>query len=93
MDFNDVFSLRRPQNAISGLSSGLQSAGKGILAGTAALVAAPILGARQEGTSGFFKGLGAGLVSAVVLPTVGVGVGAAQIVRGIVNTPEAGTDA
>jgi hypothetical protein len=33
--------------------------------------------------------LGAGLVSAVVLPTVGGCVGAAQIVRGICNTPEA----
>ena len=52
-------------------------------------MAAPVIGARQEGTSGFFKGLGAGLVSAVVLPTVGVTVGATQVVRGIVNTPEA----
>ena len=78
MDFNDVFSLRRPQNAMSGLSSGLQSAGKGVLAGAAALIAAPAIGAKAEGATGFFKGLGAGLVSAVVLPVVGVGVGATQ---------------
>ncbi|EEH54511.1 uncharacterized protein MICPUCDRAFT_34846 [Micromonas pusilla CCMP1545] len=89
LDFNDVFSLRRPQNAMSGLSSGLQSAGKGVLAGAAALIAAPAIGAKAEGATGFFKGLGAGLVSAVVLPVVGVGVGATQIVRGIANTPEA----
>ncbi len=30
-----------------------------------------------------------GLVGAVVLPVVGVGVGAAQIVRGVANTPSA----
>ena len=89
MDFNDVFSLRRPQNVLSGVSSGLQSAGKGILAGTAALVAAPVLGARAEGATGFVKGLGAGILSAAVLPTVGVAVGATQVVRGIINTPEA----
>jgi hypothetical protein len=33
MDFNDVFSMRRPQNVMAGVSSGLQSVGKGILAG------------------------------------------------------------
>ena len=63
---------------MSGLSSGLQSAGKGVLAGAAALIAAPAIGAKAEGATGFFKGLGAGLVSAVVLPVVGVGVGATQ---------------
>ena len=31
----------------------------------------------------------AGLIGAVVLPVVGVGVGAAQIVRGVANTPSA----
>jgi len=30
-----------------------------------------------------------GLIGAVVLPVVGVGVGAAQIVRGVANTPSA----
>jgi hypothetical protein len=59
------------------------------LAGTAALCAAPILGARQEGGVGFMKGLGAGLLAAVVLPTVGCCVGVTQIIRGAVNTPEA----
>jgi curved DNA-binding protein CbpA len=89
VDFNDVFSLRRPQNVFSGLSSGLQSATKGVFAGTAALVAAPYVGARTEGASGFAKGLAAGIASAVVLPVVGVTVGVTQIVRGAMNTPEA----
>ena len=63
VDFNDFFSLRRPKDAASGLNSGLKSVGKGALAGAAALIAAPIAGARAEGASGFFKGLGAGLAS------------------------------
>ena len=89
VDFNDFFSLRRPKDAASGLNSGLKSAGKGVLAGAAALVAAPIAGAKTEGASGFFKGLGAGVAAAVVLPVVGAGVGVTQICRGGANTPEA----
>ena len=89
VDFNDVFSLRRPQNVMSGLSSGLQSTGKGILAGTAALFAAPYVGAKTGGAAGFAKGLAAGIASAVVLPVVGATVGVTQIVRGAMNTPEA----
>jgi len=89
IDFNDFFSLRRPKDAASGLHSGLKSAGKGVLAGAAALIAAPIAGAKAEGASGFFKGLGAGVAAAVVLPVVGAGVGVTQICRGVANTPEA----
>jgi len=89
IDFNDFFSLRRPKDAASGLNSGLKSAGKGVLAGAAALIAAPIAGAKAEGASGFFKGLGAGVAAAVVLPVVGAGVGVTQICRGVANTPEA----
>ena len=33
MDFNDVFSLRRPRDAKAGLASGAKSIGKGLLAG------------------------------------------------------------
>jgi len=40
-------SLRRPQNIMSGLSSGMQSVGKGVLGGAAALIAAPVVGARS----------------------------------------------
>lgn len=51
----------RPKNVVSGVSSGAQSMIKGVAAGAATLIAAPVIGAQQEGTSGFFKGLGAGL--------------------------------
>ena len=62
---------------------------KGVLAGTVGLLAAPAIGAHQEGFVGFAKGAAAGIASAVLLPVVGVGIGTAQVVRGLVNTPEA----
>lgn len=58
-------------------------------AGTIGLVAAPAIGAHQEGLKGFGKGVVAGVAGAVLLPATGVAVGAAQLVRGAVNTPEA----
>jgi len=48
----------------------------------------PLVGARNEGVSGFFKGLGAGVLGAVVLPTMGVVNGVMEIGGGFVNTPE-----
>ena len=38
---------------------------------------------------GFAKGLGAGVIGCVVFPIWGTAVGATQIVRGAINTPEA----
>ena len=67
----------------------MQSVGKGVLGGAAALIAAPVVGARSEGWSGFAKGLGAGLAAAVALPVAGAAVGITQIARGAYNTPEA----
>ncbi|GLC44692.1 hypothetical protein PLESTB_000973900 [Pleodorina starrii] len=89
VDFNDVFSLRKPRDAKAGVASGLKSIAKGVLGGAAGLVAAPIVGAQREGVAGFAKGLAQGVVGAVVLPVTGVGVGTVQIVRGVINTPEA----
>ena len=84
-----LFSLRKPPDVAAGLSSGLKSAAKGVLAGTIGLVAAPAIGAAQEGISGFAKGAAAGLAGAIVLPATGVAVGLTQVGRGILNTPEA----
>lgn len=58
--FYDVFSLRPPKDARSGLASGLQSLGRGVWGGLVGLVAAPIVGASQEGVLGFGKGLATG---------------------------------
>jgi curved DNA-binding protein CbpA len=84
-----VFPTAKPKHALHGISNGLWSAGAGVLAGASALIAAPVVGASQEGFKGFVKGLGVGVVSAAALSTAGVVNGAAQVVRGVANTPEA----
>ncbi|MEW5319507.1 MAG: hypothetical protein WDW38_010652 [Sanguina aurantia] len=89
VDFNDVFSLRKPKDAKAGLSSGLKSLAKGVLGGAVGLIAAPVVGATQDGFVGFAKGLATGVVGAVVLPVAGVGVGLFQIGRGVVNQSDA----
>lgn len=79
----------RPRDALDGVGSGLKAAGAGILAGAAALVAVPVMGAQEEGVTGFVTGLAKG-VSAAALMAVAGGVGCAtQVVRGVLNTPEA----
>ena len=57
--------------------------------GAVGLVAGPVMGAREGGVGGFFTGLGAGLLGAVALPVSGVVIGAVQLARGALNTPEA----
>ena len=59
-NFNDIFSLKRPKDAKSGLASGLKSVGRGIVGGMVGLIAAPVVGASQEGLSGFAKGIATG---------------------------------
>ena len=81
-DFNSIFSLRKPKDAAAGFSSGAKSVAKGILAGAVGLVAAPAIGASQDGFRGFAKGAAAGVAGAVLLPVTGVAVGTTQVVRG-----------
>eukprot|EP00898_Chlorokybus_atmophyticus_P007694 jgi/Chlat1/7926/Chrsp68S07362 len=88
-DMEPLFSLRKPKNVVAGTASGLKSIAKGVVAGAVGLVAAPAVGAMQEGPKGFAKGVGVGLMGAVVLPVAGVCVGVAQIGRGLANTPKA----
>ncbi|GBG28648.1 DnaJ family protein [Hondaea fermentalgiana] len=88
-DDMEIFSTRRPKDVTAGLSSGLKNVGKGVLAGVAAAVSMPVLGARESGASGFAKGLAMGVVAGVSLPVGGVLTGAYQVGRGVFNTPQA----
>jgi len=89
VDLPDIFSSRRPRDAVAGFSSGLKNVGKGIALGAAALVCAPVAGAATEGVSGFAKGLIAGVGGALALPVMGVATGVSQFAKGIYNTPSA----
>ncbi|CAE7351245.1 ATJ10 [Symbiodinium natans] len=82
-------SSTRPRDVFDGVGSGLKVAGAAVVAGTGALIAAPVLGAREEGVSGFFKGLATGAFGAIAVTLGGAVAGATQIARGVYNTPEA----
>lgn len=88
-DFEHLFSLRKPKDFAGGLASGLKSIGKGLAIGGVGLVAAPAIGAHQDGFRGFAKGAAAGIAGAVVLPITGVVVGGTQICRGLAQQPKA----
>ena len=80
---------RRPKDAAAGAASGAKVMVKGVLAGGAALVKAPVEGARENGVKGFVQGLGMGVAGAIALPVAGTIVGCVQLTRGVLNTPEA----
>ena len=86
---NELMNSTRPKNALAGLGSGLRYIGGGIVAGAAALVSAPIVGAKEEGGLGLLKGVAKGVGGFVGLTVAGVAVGVTQVVRGVANTPEA----
>ncbi|SBS92455.1 DnaJ protein [Plasmodium ovale curtisi] len=85
---SNIFSTRKPKHAGAGLVSGLKSVTKGIIVGTSFLFISPYLCAKAEGINGFFKGMFFGLLSAIVIPIISIGVASYQIGRGIMNTPE-----
>ncbi|SPJ09077.1 DnaJ protein, putative [Plasmodium sp. DRC-Itaito] len=85
---SNIFSTRRPKHAGAGLVSGIKSVTKGIIVGTSFLFISPYLCAKAEGINGFFKGMFFGLLSAIIIPVVSLGVASYQIGRGIMNTPE-----
>lgn len=84
-----LFSTRRPQHFGAGVSSGLKNVARGVAAGTASLVALPVMGYKQEGALGALKGAGMGVLSCAALSLAGATTGAVQIARGAYNTPEA----
>ena len=76
-------------NIGGGLLSGMGSVLAGVAGGAAALLAAPIMGARDAGAKGAAVGLAAGMVAFVALPVAGVMSGIGEVVAGAANTPSA----
>ncbi|CAJ1355183.1 unnamed protein product [Effrenium voratum] len=79
----------RPRDALEGIGSGLTAAGAGFAAGGAALVAMPAVGLSEAGLPGFVLGVAKGAACAVGLALCGSAACAAQLARGLLNTPEA----
>ena len=84
-----LFSTRRPKDVSAGVASGAKTIMKGVVAGAIGLVAAPVMGAREEGVKGFVKGVGMGVAGAIALPVAGTILGCVQVARGALNTPDA----
>jgi len=78
-----------PKHLGSGVGKAASSIVGGVVAGAGALVAAPIVGAKTQGASGFVKGLGLGIGAAVFLPVAGVFSGVGSLARGAAATPNA----
>uniref|UniRef100_A0A4W5L2E6 Vacuolar protein sorting 13 homolog A n=1 Tax=Hucho hucho TaxID=62062 RepID=A0A4W5L2E6_9TELE len=80
----------------SGLREGLTRGGKGLVSGFVSgitgIVTKPIRGAQKEGTAGFFKGVGKGLVGAVARPTGGIIDMASSTFQGIKRAAETSQD-
>jgi len=89
LDGAALFSTRRPKDVGAGVASGAKTIMKGVVAGAIGLVAAPVMGAREEGVKGFVKGMGMGVAGAIALPVAGTVLGCVQVTRGALNTPDA----
>ncbi|CAE6538114.1 unnamed protein product [Rhizoctonia solani] len=77
----------KPKHAIYGVTAGAEALATSIASGVEGVVMKPIEGAETGGASGFFKGIGKGLVgSAVTKPVIGVFDLAANVTEGIRNT-------
>ena len=85
----NVFSLRRPRDALAGLSSGLKSLAKGALVGIAVLLVGPIVSVATEGIRSLPRSLFGSILAAAIFPLIGTVVGTYQIIRGLLRTPVA----
>jgi len=77
---------KAPEHIGQGLVGGVKSLGSGIARGVTGIVVDPLKGAKEEGASGFVKGVGKGLIGIVAKPTAGVMGFATQALQGIGNT-------
>ncbi|CAM9157656.1 unnamed protein product, partial [Ectocarpus fasciculatus] len=86
----NIFSTKRPKDAMSGAADGFGNIMKGVFGGAALVVAAPMKGAYDgASTGGFFGGLAMGVAGGAALAVGGVATGVSQVARGIYHTPGA----
>lgn len=84
-----LFITQRPRDVFDGTRAALSNTLRGAFYGVSALFGSPITFALAEGLVGFVKGVVAGVFLGVALPISGFAVGAFQMIRGFVATPEA----
>ncbi|CAM9897235.1 unnamed protein product [Ectocarpus sp. 12 AP-2014] len=98
LSFDNDYQLRRERDknkAIAnqggvghGLLQGSKDIAGGLTSGVSGIFMDPVSGAKKGGVGGFFKGVGKGLVGAVVKPVVGVTDSVISVAQGISNEAE-----
>jgi hypothetical protein len=73
-EWDEAIRKTKPKDTAAGLKSGVATAAAGVASGLVGLFAAPIVGAKQEGASGFAKGLATGKQGCAVVPVGGVSI-------------------
>ena len=76
----------KAKNVLDGLEQGFTSLIEGVSEGVTGTITQPITGARSNGVSGFFKGIGKGLLGLVVKPTNGILDTISKTAEGVKNT-------
>ncbi|KAI9292119.1 vacuolar protein sorting-associated protein vps13 [Neoconidiobolus thromboides FSU 785] len=76
----------KPKHALYGVAQGANSLGSSVASGISGVVLQPIEGAERDGVSGFFRGVGKGLVGVVAKPMVGAFDLVSNVAEGIRNT-------
>ena len=71
-----------------GMVAGVEGVGKGVVQGISGLITSPMMEVQQHGGSALLRGVGKGLVGAVVKPTVGIADFAEGLSTGMRNTSE-----
>lgn len=79
-------SRNRPKHALYGLTNGATSFVDGVTSGFSGLALAPLEGAAKEGASGFFKGIGKGLIGLPTKTAIGFFDLASNLSEGVRNT-------
>ncbi|CAN0531033.1 unnamed protein product, partial [Ectocarpus sp. 8 AP-2014] len=98
LTFDDEYQLKRERDknkALAnqgGVGQGFVQGGKniagGFTSGVSGVFTDPVRGAKKGGMGGFFKGVGKGLVGAVVKPVLGVTDSVISVAQGISNEAE-----
>lgn len=94
-ELQELLPIKKPKHLLDGTTSGVKLVGGAVVAGAVGLIAMPVMGARdgaKEGgikgaVTGFTGGVVRGALGAVMIPLAGGLTGAAQVTRGVVQTP------
>lgn len=78
----------KPKHALGGVVASAKHLISGVTSGLTGIVEKPVEGAKEDGFGGFIRGIGVGVIGAVVKPIVGVMDATTSLTEGIRNTAD-----